>query len=224
MTEGFFVVQVFALAAAFVWTYHRIAGPATARTVAAAVAAWLAFTYALAAAGLLAFGPVPPPMFFLVPLTITLTTVAGKGRYGTLLLERAGIGFLVGFQAFRIAVEIFLWLGSREGFVPPQLTWEGRNWDVITGLTAPVVAYFAARDRLPGPALWAWNIMGLALLVNVVTVAILSMPTPLRLFTDEPANRFVSTAPYVWLPIFLVQAAWFGHLLVFRWLLSVRRG
>ena len=45
-------------------------------------------------------------------------------------------------------------------------------------------------------------------------VAVLSMPTPLQRFT--PPNTFITAPPYVWLPVFLVQAAWFGHLLVFR--------
>ena len=33
---------------------------------------------------------------------------------------------------------------------------------------------------------------------------------------NEPANRLPSMFPYVWLPTFLVQAALFGHLLVFE--------
>ena len=61
-----------------------------------------------------------------------------------------------------------------------------------------------------------WNIIGLALLLNIVTVAILSTPAPIRYFMNDPANRLPSMFPYVWLPTFLVQAALFGHLLVFR--------
>ncbi len=38
----------------------------------------------------------------------------------------------------------------------------------------------------------------------------------IRKFFNEPANTFVTYFPFVWLPAFLVQAAWFGHLLVFR--------
>ncbi len=56
----------------------------------------------------------------------------------------------------------------------------------------------------------------MGLLFTIVSVAILSAPTPMRVFDNEPANTFVVTAPYVWLPAFLVQAALFGHLLVLR--------
>jgi hypothetical protein len=58
----------------------------------------------------------------------------------------------------------------------------------------------------------------MVLLLNIVVIAILSMPTPLRHFHNEPANTFIAYFPYIWLPAFLVQVALFGHLLVFRWL------
>lgn len=175
---------------------------------------WLAFTGSLAALGLLEFGPLPPPVMLLVTVATALTTWLGLSRFGTKVCERLPLAWLIGYQVFRVAVEIFLWLGYRDGFVPVQMTWEGRNLDVITGLTAPLVAWRA-------PTRWvivAWNALGLALLLNIVGVAVASMPTPLRVFAGEPANRFVAAAPYVWLPVFLVQAAWLGHLLVFRWL------
>jgi hypothetical protein len=63
--------------------------------------------------------------------------------------------------------------------------------------------------------IWAWNLLGLGLLINIVTIAILSMPTPMRRF-EGPANVFVATFPYVWLPTVMVSAALLGHLLVAR--------
>ena len=81
----------------------------------------------------------------------------------------------------------------------------------------------ADRSAETGPGLIAWNLAGLALLVNIVSVAILSMPTPFRAFTNEPANTFVTQAPYVWLPVFLVQAAWLGHLLTLKWASTARK-
>lgn len=216
MTLAFFVAQVLVLAAVLVWMARRAAGSRAGATVAIVLVLWLAFTASLAGLGLLRFGPLPPPVMVLVLGTTVLTTWLGLSRFGTKLVDRLPIATLVGFQAFRIAVELFLWLGYRDGFVPVQMTFEGRNFDILTGLTAPMVAWLA------GPRLvLVWNVLGLGLLVNIVTVAILSMPTPFRGFAQEPANRFVATVPYVWLPVFLVQAAWLGHLLAFR---KLRRG
>ncbi len=56
--------------------------------------------------------------------------------------------------------------------------------------------------------------LGLGLLTTIVTIAILSMPTPFRQF-DGPPNYFVATVPFVWLPTVMVMAALLGHLLLF---------
>jgi len=62
----------------------------------------------------------------------------------------------------------------------------------------------------------AWNIVGTLLLANILTVAILSAPTPLRVFHNEPANVWIADAPWVWLPSVFVLAAILGHVLVYR--------
>jgi hypothetical protein len=209
LTLTIFVVQCLALAAFLIWAWRG------SLRISIALLVWLGATFTLAASGLLNFGPLPPPIFILFTIAFLLTTWLGRSPFGDQLIEERSIGLLIGYQSFRIAVEIFLWLGARDGFVPPQLTWEGRNWDILTGLSAPIVAMLAHRGTLPRTAIVLWNYAGLLLLINVVGVAILSMPTPFRQLS--PVNRFVATAPYVWLPIFLVQAAWLGHLLVFRW-------
>ena len=61
----------------------------------------------------------------------------------------------------------------------------------------------------------AWNILGLLLVLNVVTVGILSTPR-FRLFGDDRLNVFVTYPPFVWLPAVMVLAALAGHLIVFR--------
>ena len=68
----------------------------------------------------------------------------------------------------------------------------------------------------PGVAYRRVERCGLGLLVNVVTVAILSTPR-FRYFGDDQLNVWV-TYPhrFVWLPAVMVLAALAGHLLVFR--------
>jgi hypothetical protein len=201
----FFVVQVILLWAFWTWLFGRRLG--------AGLAIFLGATWLIAYAGWLRFGPVPPPLLLvLLPATIATIWLAR-----TLPLAHIGTGLLIGYQGFRILVEIFLWWGHREGVVPVQITFEGRNFDVLTGLTALLVGWLASRKQAPPFLLHSWNVAGLALLINVVTVAILSMPTPLQRF--EPANRFVAEAPFVWLPLFLVQSALFGHVALWRRLL-----
>jgi hypothetical protein len=61
----------------------------------------------------------------------------------------------------------------------------------------------------------AWNVMGSALLAVIVAVAFAATPL-VRAFGPEHVNRWVLYFPYVWLPTVLVQAALFGHIVVFR--------
>lgn len=201
-----------------------VAGTATllaakSRPLGVGVAVWLALTGLAGWLGLVRdFQRLPPPMFALFVAGVVLTVVAALSRIGSRLLAEAGIPWLVGLQAFRIAVEVFLDWGHRVGVVPVQMTFEGRNWDIVSGVSAAYVAWLASRKRAPHWLILLWNCVGLALLLNIVVIAILSMPTPLRRFHNEPANTFVAYFPYVWLPAFLVQVALFSHLLVFRWL------
>ena len=61
-----------------------------------------------------------------------------------------------------------------------------------------------------------WNAAGVVLLVNILTIAVLSTPTPIRVFHNEPANEWIAHAPWVWLPAVFVVAAIIGHVIVFR--------
>lgn len=178
---------------------------------------WLALTALVASAGLLRdFAPVPPPLLRLVIPTTLATAIVAFSPIGTRLATGLGLTVLIGFQAFRVPLELVLFLLHREDIVPIQMTFEGINFDVLTGVFALAVAGLAARGRLPNWGAIVWNLLGLGLLINVVVIGILSAPVPFRAFHDGPANTFVAEAPFIWLPVFLVQAALFGHLLVFR--------
>ncbi|MEZ5356897.1 MAG: hypothetical protein R2762_30020 [Bryobacteraceae bacterium] len=217
---AFFVVTVIATKYV-VQQLVRRAAPRLMHNTSIAVGAWLVVTALIAWKGWLQFGPMPPRILILVLFSSVFTVwVTGFTDFGRALATVPPLHWLIGMHAFRIAVEIFLHWGWREGFVPKQLTWESCNWDVLTGVTAIPMAWLASLGKVAKRGVLIWNCFGLALLVNVVTVAILSMPTPFRLFTNEPVNRFVTTAPYIWLPTFLVQAALFGHVLLFRRLLG----
>jgi hypothetical protein len=104
---------------------------------------------------------------------------------------------------------------SEAGIMPVHMTYTGRNFDIVTGITAIIVAAAVASGRGGRTLVGAWNVMGLALLVNVVTVAILATPA-FRYFGDDDLNVFVTYTPYVWLPAVMVLAALAGHLVIFR--------
>jgi hypothetical protein len=210
----FFVCIVAGTAALFAAKSKSLAVGAVVWLIATGLAGWLGLVRD--------FQRLPPPMFVLLLAAVVLTVITALSRVGSRLVAEAGIAWLVGVQTFRIAVEIFLDWGHRVNLVPVQMTFAGRNWDIVTGVSAGAVAWLATKRQAPRWLILSWNCVGLALLLNIVMIAILSMPTPLRRFQNEPANSFIANFPYIWLPTFLVQLALFGHLLVFRWLRQER--
>ena len=115
---------------------------------------------------------------------------------------------IIRLQVFRVFVEILLWFLFLDNLLPIQMTFEGRNFDVLSGLTAPIIAFLVLRNKLSKSVIIIWNLACLGLLINIVTIAILSMPTPFRYFMNEPANTIVAEFPISWLPTFLVPLAY----------------
>ena len=219
-----FLAIVAAVAALFVSAQSRLAGETnTARlrgTLAGAlvVATWLALPGALAARGALSdFSRLPPPFALMMLALVAATTALAFSPLGTRLVERAPLHALIGYQVFRIPLEFWLHAMHSHGAIPEQMTWSGQNYDVFAGIGALVVASLAWRKRASRRQIVVWNWLGFALLLNVGRIAATSLPTPIRMFPGSPLV-IPATFPYVWLPAFLVQAALFGHVLVWRWL------
>jgi len=180
------------------------------------VTAILMISGALAVFGVLRDFSVPPPLGILMLLVTCSTIALAFSGFGARLASGISLGALIGFQFFRLFVELILWGLHAEGFVPVQMTFEGYNFDVITALTGAVVGYMVYREWLADWVIIAWNLLGLGLLLTIMTISVLSTPLPVRFFEAEPQNMIVAEFPFVWIPLLFVQAALFGHLLVFR--------
>jgi hypothetical protein len=157
----------------------------------------------------------PPPFFLLVVAILTLSLAMTFSRFGTRIARAIPLWALVLAQAFRFPLELAMHGMSERGVMPVQMSYEGLNFDIVTGITAIVVGLLAATGRVGRGVIAAWNVLGLVLLINVVTVAILATPR-FRYFGDEHLNVWVTYPPFVWLPAVMVLAALAGHLLIFR--------
>lgn len=132
--------------------------------------------------------------------------------------------WIIYFQSFRIAVELLLFQAFVRGVMPVQMTFEGRNFDIVAGVLALAVGYgVAKRSRNWRTFATLYNILGLALLVNVLIIALLSMPTPLRYFLNDPAITIVGQFPFIYLPTVLVVLAYSFHILSLRQLYLLRK-
>jgi hypothetical protein len=133
------------------------------------------------------------------------------------LLHQIKPKWLIYLQSFRILVEIALWLLVRNGALPVQMSFEGRNFDVLTGLLAfPDGYYCFVKKTWPPVIAVLYNIVGLVLLLNIVTISTLSMPTPLRVFHNQPDSSLLTRFPFIYLPGVLVLLAYTLHILSLR--------
>jgi len=178
---------------------------------------WAVVTAILSLAGILGdFSTFPPKLFIVLVIPLaTIIWVVRRKEMKEILLHTPPAS-IIWIQSFRIVVEVLLWRLFVDNLAPIQMTFEGRNFDILSGLSAIVVAVLVTKNKISSPLVIAWNFAGLALLANIVTVAILSMPTPMRVFMNEPANPIVTKFPVVWLPALLVPLAYGLHFLSLR--------
>jgi small-conductance mechanosensitive channel len=162
----------------------------------------------------------PPPFLITVFLGALGIVALVMSPLGKELVSGATLAGLVLFQGFRFPLELLMHRAYEEGLMPVQMSYDGRNLDILTGISALILGSILLWQTLPKALLWIWNVAGLGLLINVVGVAILSTPTPFRQFHNDPPNIWILDAPFVWLPMVMVMAALFGHLAVARKLLS----
>ena len=184
--------------------------------------AWLVIQFILAYNGFYDDNMSLPPRFALtlaVPLfgiLILFLTKAGRAT-----IDSLSVSTLTWLQIVRIPVEIVLYFLMLEKAIPQLMTFEGRNFDVLSGITAPIAAYFGfARGSINRKLLLVWNILCLLLVLNIVINAILSIPTPFQQFAFDQPNVAVLKFPFVWLPAFIVPVVIFSHLASIRQLMN----
>lgn len=190
----------------------------------ALILGWLTVSSLVAFRGtLLNFTATPPKiLIILLPSILAVIYISNSKRVNS-LLEVIPPSRLIYIQSFRVLVEVFLWMMFTSGIIPVQMTFEGLNYDILVGLSAPLVAYYALTiNKWPAIAALLWNFAGFLLLLNITIIAIISVPGPLRQFPGEPSNTMIAYFPFVWLPAFIVPFAFLMHVLSIKQLLSLR--
>jgi len=184
---------------------------------------WLAILAILALSNVYSsnFTSMPPRIFLwgILPnlIVIVLLFITKDGRK---FVDSLPLASLTNLNTIRIFVELVLWLLFVYKAVPRLMTFEGRNFDILAGITAPLVAYYGiTKGRLSRPMLILWNLVCLGLLLNVVINGLLSTPTPLQVFGLDQPNKAIFYFPFNWLPSFIVPLIFFGHLVCLRQLI-----
>ena len=155
----------------------------------------------------------PPRVFFFGVFPAFLMIIAYFIFFRQNFIEKLPLKLLTLLSIIRIPVEIVLLLLFQNHFVPQSMTFEGRNFDILSGITAPIIYYFAFRGRqVNRPLLIGWNIFALCLLFNIVIIAVLAFPSMNPQLPLELQNRAVSYFPFIWLPTVVVPIVLFSHL------------
>ena len=206
-----------AVVAEFFWAVHRAYGRGRASVIALSVLfVWLGALSGLVASGRMTSLPLQGLPFFFAPILV-LSAGAALSPFGGKIATAVPLAALVGFQAFWLPLELVLHSWASQGTIPETMTWTGQNWDILSGLVALVAAPLTG--RYPGAARFA-NIVGLALLMNVMRVAVMSSPVPFG-WGQQPPLLLALHLPYAFIGPICVGGALFGHLVLTRKLWSV---
>lgn len=162
----------------------------------------------------------PPRFLLLVGPPLLLIIFMFNSGNGKTFIDSLDTTWLTYLHVVRVPVEITLYFLFISSLVPELMTFEGRNFDILSGLTAPLIAYFGYNHKkLSKTLLLAWNFLCMALLVNIVTTAVLSAPFPFQQLAFDQPNVGVFYFPFSWLPGVVVPLVLFSHLVCIRQLL-----
>ncbi|MDB4922025.1 hypothetical protein [Mucilaginibacter sp.] len=183
---------------------------------------WLALQAVVSLSGFYTVTNVTPPRFTLLLMPpVIFITVLFFTKKGKLTTDGFDVKTLTLLHIVRIPVELTLYWLYLHKAVPGIITFEGRNFDILCGLTAPLIYYFGyIKNALSRKIIIAWNIACLLLLTNVVITAVLSAPFPFQKFGSDQPNIALFYFPFIWLPCFIVPTVLFAHLTSIRRLMK----
>ena len=192
------------------------------KTTLAIILVWLLLQAILGWKGFYTVTDTFPPRFALlaVPAVLFIASLflSVKGRT---YLDSLDTKTLTLLHIVRIPVELTLYWLFLNKAVPQLMTFEGRNFDILAGITAPVVFYFGyVKNTFNKTVLICWNLVCLGLLFNIVINAVLSAPTSFQQFAFDQPNIAILYFPFVWLPCCVVPLVLLAHLVSIRKLLQ----
>jgi hypothetical protein len=189
------------------------------------ITAWLIIQSAIAITGFFTVTNTLPPRFILlIAVPVASILVIFSTSKGKTFIDDFALGKLTLLHTIRIPIEIVLfWLFLNKA-VPQLMTFEGRNFDLLSGITSPLVYYLGfVKKKLGVKPMLAWNFICLLILLFTVSNAILSAPFTFQKFAFDQPTVAVFYFPFVWLPGIVVPLVVFSHLVSIRLLLKQSR-
>lgn len=209
-----------AITVVFFYLAVRKANPRKAPLLMGLLLSWLALIGFLASNGFfIAFNAVPPRLVLVVGPAIGLPAALFFVPAGQRFYDAMPLRTLTYLHIIRVPVEIALHQLYLHHQIPEMMTYEGLNFDILSGISAPIIAYFTFQRKLPTRWLLLWNIVCLGLLLNILSLAILSLPSPFQQLNFDQPNIGVTKFPFIWLPGFVAPFVGLSHLIAIRQLI-----
>ena len=165
----------------------------------------------------------PPRFVFLLAPGILFVIVYFFFTINNTISNEENLKWLTLIHTIRIPVEIVLYYFFIEGYIPDLMTFEGYNYDILSGLSAPIIYYAVFVKRWIGEkGLLLWNFICLGLLFNIVIIAVLSAKTPIQQLAFDQPNVGVTYFPFVWLPAVIVPIVFYAHIESIKTLLKLK--
>lgn len=167
---------------------------------------------ALAYAGFYQDTTVIPPRFILVLLGPILLIIFGlQSKQLIWMKKNRNLKLSTLLHVVRIPVEICLFYLFTYKMIPELMTFEGRNFDILSGLTAPIVWLLYSKNIISEKGLIIWNVICLGLVLFIAANGILSAELPFQKFAFDQPNRALLYFPYVLLPALIVPIVIYTH-------------
>ncbi len=176
---------------------------------------WLVYISALSVTGIFSITAFPPriPLLLVSPAFAFIIYFFTNKRFKN-IIALTPPAWPVYFQSFRVIVELLIWGLFMKGIFPQSATFEGHNFDILIGLTAPFVAYYTfTKARLGKVIFKLWNIAGLSTLVIIVSIIMRHAYFPSM--QNNPENVLIKgfgTFPYTFLAGLFMPLAVFMHI------------
>jgi hypothetical protein len=138
MSQTYFLLYLVFMAAAAGAMISRCLPGRQARLGLAGLFTWLVYVGLLSYLGVVRNPAVRPTGILLIVLPVLLFVAIAlvRSSFGARMALAFPLWLLLGFQAFRVGVELLLQRLWIDGLVPRLMTYEGGNVDILVGLSA----------------------------------------------------------------------------------------
>lgn len=224
MLKAGFILLAVILFLVLLWGCDRVGAKAYTRVseqknfrirCAMVLVVWLAYITGISLTCVFTIVSMPPriPLLLVFPAFL-LFLYFFTGRKFKKFIEATPAALPVYIQSFRIAVELLILSLFLNGLLPVSATFEGYNFDVVIGITAPVMGFLVAKGLVHRAIVLLWNIAGLTTLLIVVVILLTQAYFPSAWHSNQSTlPKALGVFPFTLLAGFFMPVAVFLHVL-----------